>query len=119
MAYGNPDVYYQPEKFGLQMIAELDYSNGYYEFDLRVVWRHADGVFYTARDDGYFYPSPFENFERLDQLEVADLNKLAAEIKQELEDAEKYPYSGNNPNLEMEGAQFLDKLRTAGVKEAG
>jgi len=48
------DVYYNPELFGLEPICEIEYSDGCYQFDRRVVWRKkgTKGVFYTARDSG-------------------------------------------------------------------
>ena len=47
------DVYYEPEKFGLEKIAEIDFSSRDYCFDYRVVWRRlSDGKLLTARDSG-------------------------------------------------------------------
>lgn len=62
------DVYHEPNKFGLTKVAEIDYSDQDYQFDLRVVWRHKDGRYFTARDSGCSCPSPFEDYDSLDKL---------------------------------------------------
>lgn len=54
------NIYYNPEKFGLTMIGEIDWSDGSYQFDLTVVWkRDSDGKFVYAEDSGCSCPSPF------------------------------------------------------------
>lgn len=61
--------YYNPEAFGLELVAEEDWG-GSYEFDIRVVWLHKkSGELYTARDSGCSCPSPFENYTSLADLE--------------------------------------------------
>lgn len=55
------NIYYYPEKCGLEVVGELEYSSGNYEFDTRVVWFHAaSGRLLTARDSGCSCPTPFE-----------------------------------------------------------
>jgi hypothetical protein len=55
-------MYYDPEKFGLETVGEIDWSSGCYEFDLTVVWkRTSDGGFVYAEDRGCSCPSPFED----------------------------------------------------------
>lgn len=83
MSYGKPDVYYQPEHFGLTQVAEIDYSTGSYEFDLRVIWRHEGGALYTARDAGCSCPSPFEDYQSLESLDRFDISVIEAEVKAE------------------------------------
>lgn len=84
MGYDTADVYYQPDKFGLVPVAEIDYSDGSYQFDLRVVWRHDDGTLYTARDSGCSCPSPFEDYTSLEHLDTLDMDTLRYELAQEL-----------------------------------
>lgn len=80
MAYGNPDVYYQPEAFGLQVVAQLDLSIPDYSFDVVVVWEHKEsGVLYWAHDSGCSCPSPFEEYQCLE-----DLNLLFSDNYEEL-----------------------------------
>ena len=74
MTYGTPDVYYQPEHFGLTPIGEIDDPEACYSFDKLVVWQHDDGRLFWASDSGCSCPSPFEDYTSLD-----DLNDLTAE----------------------------------------
>jgi hypothetical protein len=68
MPYGRTDVYCDAEKFGLTQVDEIDLSDGCYQFDLVVVWKHEDGKHYWANDSGCSCPSPFELYTTLDQL---------------------------------------------------
>ena len=77
MGYNNPDPYYQPEKFGLTPIGELDASESY-EFNIVAVWQHTDGRFFVGSDSGCSCPSPFEDFTSLDDLtELTSVSQLA------------------------------------------
>ncbi|GIG27142.1 DUF7574 domain-containing protein [Cellulomonas denverensis] len=60
------NLYYDPEKFGLTTVGELDYSSGAYEFDLTVVWVDEARHLYYADDSGCSCPSPFEGTGRND-----------------------------------------------------
>ncbi len=62
------NLYYNPEKYGLRVVAQIDYSDGSYQFDYRVVWADKDGALWTARDSGCSCPSPFESTDELDRL---------------------------------------------------
>ncbi len=47
------NVYYNPKKFGLNEVAFIDYSDGSYQFDYRIVWYDEKNKrLYTARDSG-------------------------------------------------------------------
>jgi hypothetical protein len=84
VSYPAPDVYNNPEKFGLEQVAQIDYSDGCYEFDYRVVWLHRDtGKLYTARDSGCSCPSPFEEYTSIQYLEEFSLVALENEVKNE------------------------------------
>lgn len=77
MGYGKPDVYYNPEMFDLTILSSADVADSY-EFDMIVVWKHADGRFFIGNDSGCSCPSPFENFDSLDELtEVTNLAEIA------------------------------------------
>lgn len=65
-----PNIYYDPEKFGLSIVGEVEFSNDSYEFDTTVVWRDKNGTLYCASDSGCSCPSPFED------LGIADLTKI-------------------------------------------
>lgn len=100
------NLYYSPEAFGLTPVAEIDWSSGSYEFDLRVVWRDSNGNFYTARDSGCSCPSPFEDFSGLPELDRLDLVALEAEARQ---GGSTY----RNERTPGEVMDFLAKVRSA------
>jgi len=104
MSYSD-DVYDKPAAFGLKVIAELDYSNGCYQFDLRVVWRHKEsGKLYTQRDAGCSCPSPFEDCGKLEDLdELVDMAALREETRS---DDARWLSAG-------EAQAFLDKVSGA------
>lgn len=74
------NVYYNPEKWGLTVVAQIDYSSGSYEFDYRVVWRDEEGNFFTARSAGCSCPMPFEEFASKAELERCTAESLIAEV---------------------------------------
>lgn len=108
MGYDDPDVYHQPEKFGLEQVTEIDYSDGSYCFDTRVVWRHKEtGKLYTARDSGCSCPSPFESYNSIESLSPFNLEELENEVKkQRSEESEWSHYEGDDPE------PFLRKIRS-------
>lgn len=102
------DVYYNPEQFDLKVVAEIDLSDGDYQFDLRVVWRHLPtGRLLTARDSGCSCPSPFEDYHSIDDLEVMNLDEIVREIRTESEHT-----------TADERARFLRAVRRAATRTA-
>lgn len=83
------DIYSNPEKFGLTLVAEIKYSLAWYEFDLRVAWVDKDNNLYTARDSGCSCPSPFEAFE-LDDLEQISVEQLKDRVSAESKEDSTY-----------------------------
>lgn len=64
------NIYYDPEKSGLRIVAEVD-KGASYEFDKFVVWeRLSDGTRWFATDAGDSRPDPFES------LGVGDLEPV-------------------------------------------
>lgn len=74
MAYGHPDVYHQPESFGLTIIGSLYDPEACYSFNDLIVWEHEDGRIFYASDSGCSCPSPFEDYTSLDDLELVTLD---------------------------------------------
>lgn len=67
MPYVN--VYYDPEKLGLEIVDELDYGASY-EFDKLVVWRRkSDGELRWGTDSGCSCPTPFEDIDGFEDLQ--------------------------------------------------
>lgn len=106
------DPYHSPEKYGLTPLAEVDYSDGNYVFDFRVVWVDDEGTLYTARDSGCSCPSPFEDYKKLDQLDVVDYNEFR-ELRDEVRKYMALPGDYNSLTAEA-GQEFLSKVYRAG-----
>jgi hypothetical protein len=56
-----PGPYYEPEEFGLGIVANLDAGDGY-EFDMFVIWRDSRGQLYYQLDFGCSCDSPFAGY---------------------------------------------------------
>lgn len=65
------NIYYNPEKNGLTQIDMLSDPDASWSFDDLIVWQHEDGRIFYASDSGCSCPSPFEDFNSLE-----DLNKV-------------------------------------------
>lgn len=88
MGYYTPDPYYQPEKFGLEIVATHDQPRCY-DFDLFVVWKDINDDLYWAYDSGCSCPSPFENYTAVSDLE----HGTKAELLKDYEEWCKSRYS--------------------------
>ena len=78
------NVYYSPERFGLEVVAMISYCNTTYQYDIRVVWREdTTGIPYTARDRGWSCPTPFDRYDTVADLERFYLSDIEKEVYQE------------------------------------
>lgn len=70
MADYDDNLYYNPEKSGLYIVAELD-ENEAWQFSKTVVWKEINGdKLYWAYDSGCSCPTPFEDYNGIESLEV-------------------------------------------------
>jgi hypothetical protein len=81
MGYNDPDVYNEPEHFGLTLIRMLDEPGLSWEFNMFGVWRDLDGQLYYATDMGCSCPSPFEDYNGLSDLVPASKAGIMAEAR--------------------------------------
>lgn len=66
------NIYYSPEKYGLEIVGQVDWTDEAYQFDMTVVWRRvADGQLLYADDSGCSCPSPFEDHGVTDLVEAS------------------------------------------------
>ena len=80
----NGNLYYYPEKSGLEIFESVD-TAGDYEFDMFVVWRKLDdNTLFYGTDSGCSWPTPFEDFT-LDE----NVNKITIETFQNFDDSLK------------------------------
>ena len=82
--------YYQPEEFGLTILAEIEYSDHDSCFDTRIVWKDASGKLFTACDSGCSCPEPFEDYRILESLDTFDFNSLQSEVDDELKNTDSH-----------------------------
>lgn len=76
--------YYNPEVFGLRVIAEIEWYEPCYSFDTTVVWKHdASGKYYFASDSGCSCPSPFEDYDELDDISSGSMHDAIDYINSE------------------------------------
>lgn len=62
------NVYYTPEKYGLELVVEVELAEPCYSFDTLAVWKNKDGQFYLGTDSGCSCPSPFESYNGIEDL---------------------------------------------------
>ena len=83
MAWDRPDVYYSPEKFGLEVVAAFERPDLSWEFDMFVIWRHVEtGQLYYGSDSGCSCPSPFETFTTVDRLTPGTAQEVTAKARE-------------------------------------
>lgn len=91
------NIYYDPQKFGLEIVGEVDWSDDY-DFDKHVLWFRQGSVaeYLWGHDSGCSCPSPFESHG------IGDLHVLAYglagvnEFKAVLEDHDRDRYRGGS-----------------------
>lgn len=108
------NIYYHPEKFSLEPVAELETGRSY-EFETTVVWKRDDGKFFWAQDSGCSCPTPFEGMGFGSDVESLNLNTFD-EFKKQVNEFHK-SYEGNNKENEKTG--FFGKIFEALIKERG
>lgn len=102
------DIYCSPEKFGLTIVAEWDFSDRSYCFDKRVVWRNMREELLTARESGCSCPSPFEDKSIKNLVSVS-----MEELKQEaIDESKKEWYEGDNLSDVLEKIRNLTPVNT-------
>lgn len=89
MGYMEPDVYMQPEHFGLETVGTVSWDDEPYQFDLTIVLRDRDGRLYWASDSGCSCPSPFEDFTSIEDLRTGTVYQLIQELTDRCEGMEK------------------------------
>lgn len=114
MGYDNPDLYYQPEAFGITTVGEASWDDECWQFDLTVVWQSKEDpkLFYWANDSGCSCPAPFEDFTSLDydgvhkgtkQEACAYLFEALDEVKKANENYSWRTYDPSDAVLELVG----------------
>lgn len=85
------NVYYNPEKYGLEIVMNVELSEPDYSFDYLVIWKGEDG-FYLGTDSGCSCPIPFESYAGVEDLTGPLTAEQAREEAQSLWDDSYYKY---------------------------
>lgn len=80
------DVYYSPEDFGLEIVTEVEWSGGSYEFDKTVIWKDNAGQLYLAEDSGCSCPSPFEDYTDIEDLTKVTVHEAIKTLQDTFEE---------------------------------
>lgn len=112
MSWGTPDVYYNPEEFGLKIVGEIDWSDGCYQYDLTVVWQDEAGQLYIGNDSGCSCPSPFEYVNKIDGLTKVSKFEVAEQVQATLAENKKFGY-GVGENLDSKATDLIAKVMKA------
>jgi len=74
------NLYYQPEAFGLTIVAELE-EGGSYEFNTTVVFRRDSGELVWTHDAGCSCPTPFED-QGIQDLKEFDVGAIRRHVRE-------------------------------------
>jgi hypothetical protein len=102
------NIYYDPEKFGLTTVGEVELSSGSYEFDLFVVWQDSTGRYLWGQDSGCSCPSPFES-HGVEDLDSGTAHDAAAAIQKALANRHVY-YNGQEKYGDAEAVELIDRI---------
>lgn len=106
-------LYYDPDKFGLEMVGEIEWSSGSYEFDLTVVWKRiSDGRFLYGEDSGCSCPAPFED-TGVDQLTPLRKRGGLNDFKAHCAERQAGAYDGDRS---AQVAELLERMHAAGAR---
>lgn len=101
------DFYYNPDKYGMSQIGEIDWSDGNYQFDLTVVWRKEDGSFVYGEDSGCSCPTPFENMDAQDLIKIESLQNFQDYLVN---------HSTRDGDRQMDIVNLIEKLHGLGLR---
>lgn len=77
------NVYDSPDHYGLELVGDAQWGEANYDFAMTAVWRHKmTGQLYWADDAGCSCPSPFEDFQTVEQLESATKHEVLAHLNE-------------------------------------
>jgi hypothetical protein len=97
----------EPEKYGLEIVAQLDDPCSCYDFDSVIVWRVKEtNTLVWAESSGCSCPAPFEEFDKIEDLtSLTDFHEF-------FDDVEKSwcPYS-RNQEQRTALTEFLAEVR--------
>lgn len=103
MGWDSPDLWHNPEKFGLTIVGDIEWSEPCYSFNTTVVSVDDKGTYYVYSDSGCSCPSPFESFTTLESADLITTN--VREVIAKLEE-----YLGTNDYAAGQVVDLIAKL---------
>jgi len=92
MGWDKPDLYNQPEYFGLQFIGSLQWGEPEWDFDITAVLHDGEDKFYVISDSGCSCPSPFEGYTSLDKVKPKTKWDAIRELTESLQHFTEHSY---------------------------
>src|SRR6476469_4897948 len=106
------NIYYNPERFGLEIVGTIDWAEPDYSFDFTAVWKKSRGEYYLASDSGCSCPSPFEDFTSVEDLQgpynKTQLKEALGRLVDENKKTERYSYRISEAELRKNVRAVLD-----------
>lgn len=107
------NVYYSPEKYGLELVGEFEWSEPSYSFDTLAVWKEKRGRYWIGEDSGCSCPSPFENITDINQLDgpyTKDGLRKRIDFRIEEQTSGKYSYGYSKATLKKFASEILSRI---------
>lgn len=110
------NVYYSPEKWGLTVVGMISDPNASYSFDDLVVWQHEDGRLFYASSAGCSCPTPFEEYDTLEELHALTIETYDEFVKDVTQHALPYQYQDESPREDEAAADKVQLLAKVWIK---
>lgn len=102
-------VYNSPEAFGLEIVGEVNYSEGY-DWSIAVVFRDKQTRLYALEtDSGCSCNSPFEYVDSTKDFEWKTPHEVAKELQENAKGSAVY-YEYDRPGVELDTAEVIGRL---------
>ena len=87
MGWNDPNIYDNPEQFGLERFEEINDDHASYSFDDFVIWKRlSDGALLYGTDSGCSCPAPFDKQTVDDLTKITSIEQLDAAIEEYRDD---------------------------------
>lgn len=107
------NIYSSPEKYGLEIVGEFEWSEPNYSFDMLVVFKERRGRYWIGQDSGCSCPAPFEDVYDINELDGPyQKDGLRKRIDYLIDDHTNsgYSYGYSKPELQRFAREILARL---------
>lgn len=92
MGWDSPDLYNNPEHFGLKFVGSLQWGEPEWDFNITAVLHDGEDRFYVIHDSGCSCPIPFEDFTSLEKVQPMTKWEAIADLTDSMKDFVKDNY---------------------------